>query len=136
MIGGIIFALASAIGGKVLADRKKKRFRNILYQTNDLIKEYVEGQYKLETRLIEQKEFISHALEEGSINENQFLILKHRIEDMQTLIEGKHQKGDIILEEKQAEEIRGIVSDGKITEREFAKIMTIIKKSTTEASRN
>ena len=55
---------------------------------------------------------------------------------MQALIEGKHQKGDIILADKHAEEIRGIISDGKITEREFTKIMTIIKKSSATASKN
>ncbi len=134
LIGGILVALASAIIGKILSNRKKQRFKNILYQTNDLIKEYVEGHYKLETRLIEQKELISHALEEGNINENQFLILKNRIEDMQSLIEIRHQKGDINLGDKQAEEIKNIISDRKITEREFSRIMSIIKKSTIQTT--
>jgi len=134
LIGGILIALASAIIGKILANRKKQRFKNILYQTNDLIKEYVEGQFKLETRLIEQKEFISQALEDGHINENQFLILKNRIEDMQALIEFHSGKGDIHLADQQADEIREIVSDGKITEREFSKIMSIIKKGVSGTS--
>ncbi len=134
LIGGILFALASAIIGKFLTDRTKQRFKNILYQTNDLIKEYVEDHYKLETRLLKQKDFISQALEEGKINENQFLILKNRIEDMQALIEFQHQKGDINLAGHQADEIRDIVSgDEKITEREFSRIMSIIKKSSATA---
>lgn len=134
LIGGILFALASAIVGKVLADRKKRRFKNILYQTNDLIKEYVEGHYKLENRLIEQKDFISQALEEGNINENQFLILKNRIEDMQALIEFQNQKGEVNLADNHTDEIREIISDGKITEREFSRIMNIIKKSASKAN--
>lgn len=135
LIGGIIFALTSAIFGKILAGRKKQRFKNILYQTNDLIKEYMEGHYKLETRLIEQKEFISHSLEKGNINENQFMILKNRIEDMQSLIESQLQKGDIDLADNQTEEIKNIISDGKITEREFSRIMSIIKKSASQPSK-
>ncbi len=132
LIGGIFIALASAIIGKVLADRKKRRFKNILYQTNDIIKEYVEGHYKLETKLIEQKEFISQALEEGNINENQFIILKNRIEDMQALIEFQNQKGDLELTDNHTDEIRSIISDGKVTEREFSRIMSIIKKSASQ----
>ncbi|MEQ9423739.1 MAG: PhnD/SsuA/transferrin family substrate-binding protein [Cyclobacteriaceae bacterium] len=131
LIGGVLIALISAIVGRLLANRKKRRFKNILYQTNDLIKEYVEGHYKLETKLIEQKDFISKALEEGHINENQFLILKHRIEDMQSIVEAHQKRGDIILKDDQTQEIKDIVKDGKITEREFSRIMTIIKKGAT-----
>ena len=136
LIGGILIAMASAVVGKILTDRKKQRFRNILYQTNDIIKEYVEGHYKLESRLIEQKEFISHALEEGNINENQFLILNNRIEDMQALIEFQHQKGDVTLAEQEAQEIKNMISDRKITEREFTRIMNIIKKGTSKTGAN
>lgn len=137
LIGGILFAMLSAVVGKILADRKKQRFKNILYQTNDLIKEYVEGHYKLEAKLIEQKDFIAQALEDGHINENQFLILKNRIEDMQNLIE-VHHKGEVQLADDQTDEIRDIIRDGKVTEKEFSRIMNIIKKgaSKTESKDN
>ena len=90
----------------------------------------------METRLIEQKEFISHALEEGHINENQFLILNNRIEDMQALLEHRGPKGDVILTEEHADEIKDIIRDGKVTEREFTKIMSIIKKGSSAPSSN
>ncbi len=125
---GALFAILSAVVGKVLTDRKKKRFKNILHQTNNLIKEYVDGHIKMETRLIEQKDTIGNALEDGHINENQFLILKHRIEDLQNLVD--FQRTDSInLSEKDQEEIREIISDGQIKEKEFSRIMAMLNKN-------
>ncbi len=128
LIGGIVVAIISAIIGKVVSDRKKKRFKNILYQTNNLIKEYVDGHYKLEAKLIDQKEKISEALEQGHINENQFLILKQRIEDMQNIVEIHHQ-GDVSITDNDANEISRMVKDGTVTEKDFSRIMSILSKS-------
>ena len=128
LIGGIVVAIISAIIGKVVNDRKKKRFKNILHQTNNLIKEYVDGHYKLEAKLIEQKDRISIALEEGHINENQFLILKQRIEDMQNIVDIHHQ-GDVKVTDEDAEEISNMVKDGTVTEKDFSRIMSILSKS-------
>ena len=128
LIGGIVVAIISAIIGKIVTSRKKKRFKNILTQTNSIIKEYIDGQYKLESRLIEQQDRISSALEEGHINENQFLILKQRIADMQNIVD-IHQKGDIKINDTDISEISDIVGDGTVTEKDFSRIMSILSKS-------
>ncbi len=133
LIGGGLIAILSAIVGKLLRSRKKKRFKNILYQTNNLIKEYVDGHYKMEANLIEQKERISEALEHGQVNENQFMILQRRIEDMQSLHEVR-QHGDVALDADDANEIADIVHDGIVTERDFSRIMNILRKSKTDNS--
>lgn len=128
LLGGILIALISAIVGRFISQRKKKRFKNILHETNSLIKEYVDGHFKLETKLMEQKDKISQALEKGIINENQFMILKHRIEDMQNIVDIQR-NGDVKVVEEDAEEIADIVKDGMVTEKEFSRIMTILSKS-------
>ncbi len=128
LIGGFIVAIISGIIGKVVADRKKKRFKNILDQTNNLITDYMDGHYKLEAKLIDQKERISQAFEDGHVNENQFLILKHRLDDIQNILD-VHQQGDVQLSEGSVDEISAIVKDGKVTEKEFNRILNILKKS-------
>ena len=127
LIGGIFVAIFSAIIGKIIRNKKKKQFKNILYQTNNLIKEYVGGHYKLEASLVEQKDRISIALEEGHVNENQFLILKQRIEDMQNIVDIHHQ-GESKVTEEEAGEIAKIVEDGTVTEKDFSRIMYILSK--------
>ena len=127
VILAILLASLSGVVGKVLTDRKKKRFRNILNQTNELIKEYVDGHLKLETRLIEQKDHIGNALDQGHINENQYLILKHRIEDLQNLVDFQR-SGEADLTEDDQSEITEIIQDGKVTEGDFSRIMGILNK--------
>jgi len=128
VILAVLLATVSGVVGKILTDRKKKRFRNILNQTNSLVKEYVDGHLKMETRLIEQKDTIGHALEEGHINENQFLILKHRIEDLQNLVDFQR-SGEANLSEDDQSEITDIITDGKVTEGDFSRIMAILNKN-------
>ncbi len=128
LIFGVAFALVSALIGRYLTKRKKERFKDLLYETNELIKELVQGQYEMETRIIEQREKIGTLLDNGSINENQFLILKNRISDVQNILDGMKPK-EIDLTPEQKEEFEKIVEDGKITEKEFLKILNILKKN-------
>ena len=127
VILAILLATLSGVVGKILTDRKKKRFRNILNQTNGLIKEYVDGHLKMETKLIEQKDHIGNALDQGHINENQYLILKHRIEDLQNLVDFQR-SGEAELSENDQSEITEIIKDGKVTEGDFSRIMGILSK--------
>ena len=124
---GLIMALISAIIGKMIANRKKKRFKDILHKTNDLIGEVIRDHYKMEIKLIEQKENVSAALENGHINENQFLILNQRIDDMQNMIEVRSQ-GEVKISDEEVAEISNIMKDDKVTERDFTRIMNIYEK--------
>ncbi|MCR9248808.1 MAG: PhnD/SsuA/transferrin family substrate-binding protein [bacterium] len=123
----VIGALISGIVGRYIQSKKKARFKDLLYRTNELIKEYVNGHYEMEAKIIEQKEYISALLDKGTINENQFLILKNRIADVQNLMDGV-EPHEIKLTEDQKNEIEEIVRDNKITEKEFLQIMNILKK--------
>ncbi len=123
----VIGALISGLVGRYIQSKKKARFKDILYGTNELIKEYVHGHYEMEAKIIEQKEKISALLDKGTINENQFLILKNRIQDVQNLMDGI-EPHEIQLTEDQKKNIEDIVKDNKITEKEFLQIMNILKK--------
>lgn len=121
---GIIFALITGALGFYYTFRKKRRFKNMLYQTNDLLKEYIEGKYIIENKIIEQKERINRSLEIGKINENQFLILRHRMEEIENIIEKrlldiKKLSPDIV------NKIDKILADGIITEKEYSQLMMI-----------
>ena len=122
---GFLLAIIIVAGGFYFTLRKKRRFRNMLYQTNDLLKNYIEGKYKIDNQVIEQKERINRSLESGRINENQFLILTHRIEEIETIIENRLTdiKG---LSPEIEKEIDKILKDGIITEKEYSKLMLIL----------
>lgn len=128
LILGVVFALISALFGRLYARRKQRRFKTILYETNELIKDFVNDHLKFEAKVIEQKEQISRLLENGTINENQFMILSKRIEEVSVLME-RVTPHDVHLTEDQKGEIEGIIEDGKITEKEFGRIMSILRRS-------
>ena len=124
---GIIVALITILISYLLSKRKHKRFRNMLYNSNDLLKDYIEGKFKIEARLIEQREAINRGLEVGHINENQFMILTTRLEDIRNVIENQQLKSEIHRPEVKSE-IDKILADGKITEKEYTRIMSLISK--------
>ena len=123
---GIIFAIITGLVGLYFTIRKKRRFRHMLYQINDLLKEHIEGKFKLETQIIEQKEVVSRALESGKINENQFLILNHRIDEIETIVNNISVDVTNVSPDTE-EEIEKILKDGIITEREYSRLMLILK---------
>jgi len=127
---GTFFGISVFLYTTLFTRRKKKRFKNILYSTNELIKSFVEGQYEIETKLIEQKESIRTALESGNINENQFMILNHRLEELEGMFTYRKLEKRPVSEEE-VTEIAEIVKDGAVTEREFTRIMKILKSKKT-----
>lgn len=122
---GILLAILIVMGSFYFTFRKKRRFRHMLYQTNDLLKNYIEGKYKIDNQVIEQKERVNRSLESGRINENQFLILKQRIEEIETIIESRLSdvKG---LSPDIKKEIAKILKDGIITEKEYSRLMLML----------
>lgn len=124
---GLIVVVFSFIFGVAMNRYKHKRFTNMLHKSNDLLKDYIEGKYKIESRLLEQRDLINRGLEEGHFSENQFLILKNRLEDIQNIIENQNIKQEIHRPEIKTE-IDKILEDGKITEKEYSRIMSIISK--------
>lgn len=125
---GTFFGIAFAIYTTLYTRKKKKKFKAILYDTNNLLKKFIDGQIEMETKVIQQKEDIRVSLERGIITENQYLILNHRLEELEQIFEQRQRmKGDIAITEMEAEEISEIVQDGKVTEKEFSRILNILR---------
>lgn len=125
---GTFFGITFAIFTTLFARRKKKRFQSILNDTNSLLKKFIEGQIEMEAKVIQQKEDIRVSLEKGIITENQYLILNHRLEELEQIFEQRQKiRGDIAITEAEAKEIAAIVQDGKVTEKEFSRILSILR---------
>ena len=125
---GLLVAVLTIAAGSFFTGRKKRRFRAMLYESNDLLREYIEGRQRIDNKLLDQKEKINRSLEKGIIDENQFLILKHRLEDIDRVIDtylGKHE----VIPEHLSRELDHILKDGTITEKEFTRIIDLVKKS-------
>lgn len=124
---GLLVALITGVFGYVLLRYKHRRFKNILYKSNNLLMEFIEGKYRIDVRLDEHIEFINTALEKGYISENQFMILKNRIDDIQNIIENKNVKEEL-SNPTIKNEIQKILEDGKITEKEYTKLILLLSK--------
>ncbi|MEM7374322.1 MAG: PhnD/SsuA/transferrin family substrate-binding protein [Bacteroidota bacterium] len=125
---GLLVAVLTLGIGSFFTGRKKRRFRAMLYESNDLLREYIEGKQRIEGRLLDQEAKINRSLEKGIIDENQFLILKHRLEDIDHVIQKYLGKQESIPPQL-AEELNNILEDGTITEKEFTRIISLVKKS-------
>ena len=131
---GLVVAFLTVAIGSYFAGRKKKRFKDILYGANDILRLHIEGNGDVQVRLMKKKEKINRSLEKGFINENQFLILMHRLDDIDYVI------NTYLVDKKELpayvmDEIRQILSDGKITEREYSQMVSLIKTAARDQSK-
>lgn len=123
---GLVVAMISVAVGSFFTRRKHRRFRRMLGESNELLKEYIDGKYKLDNKVIESKQKLTKYLEKGYISENQFLILKNRLEDIHQVINVLLVNSETVPETVR-EQVREIIKDGVITEREYAELMKLVK---------
>jgi len=123
---GLVVTLIGVVVGGFLTRRKQKRFRILLYESNQLLLEYIKGRYKLDNEIIAHKEKLNLFLERGFITENQYLILKHRVEDIHILI-NEILKASEDLDDDIKSEVQEIIKDGVMTEKEYARLMALIQ---------
>ena len=83
LIGGALIAITSAILGWYFNTRKKRRFKSMLTKTNQVLTNFYQERIKQDQNITELKEIFAKELENGSITENQFLILKHKISEIE-----------------------------------------------------
>ncbi len=110
LIVGVLIAIATGFVGWILNKRKKKRFQNMLTQTNHLLKSYYEDKIKLDQQLDELKDTIGTELEKGYITENQFLILKHKLDEVEQNVRDKKTS----LQKESNEQINDLLKDSGI----------------------
>ena len=89
LIVGVLLAIFSGFVGWIFNKRKKRRFQNMLTETNLLLKSYYDDKIKLDQKLDELKDTIGNELERGYITENQFLILKQKLDEVELNVRNK-----------------------------------------------
>lgn len=123
---GLLVALVTVMLTTYFANIKKKRFRNMLNESNQLLLGYIEGKYKLDHKVLEQKDKSSKLLQKGHINENQFLILQKRLDEIHNIVQSLLLNTDRVPENIRFE-VQEIIKDGIITETEYTRLMAIMR---------
>ncbi|MEM6804692.1 MAG: hypothetical protein AAF696_25065, partial [Bacteroidota bacterium] len=132
---GLLVAFISLALGSYFSTRRKRRFQQILRNSNTLLLHYLVKKENVDSKLLAKKEKIHKVLQKGLIAENQFLILNKRIEDIERLIHEdfpEHKRRD----KKVQEELDEICSNGIITEKEFSRILILSRKQQGRGSKS
>ncbi|MDW3647962.1 MAG: PhnD/SsuA/transferrin family substrate-binding protein [Bacteroidia bacterium] len=124
---GLLVAFISVAVGSYFSTARKRRFQSYQRQANDLLLHFWVDKANVDPKLISLKEKIHASLQKTRINENQFLILNKRIDDIERIIheDFPHHKK---LNKTVKDELDEICSNGVITEKEFSRIMTLTRK--------
>jgi len=124
---GLLVAFISVAVGSYFSNTRKRRFQSYQRQANDLLLHFWVDKANVDAKLISLKEEIHTSLQKTRINENQFLILNKRIDDIERIIheDFPHHKQ---LPKIVKDELDEICSNGVITEKEFSRIMTLTRK--------
>ena len=93
LIVSVSVAATSGLLTWYFSTRKKRNFKKVLRDASQLLEAYVEDSNRTKTSLIEMKDMSSQMLEKGEITENQFLIIKHRLDEIEQQIKEQHLKG-------------------------------------------
>ncbi len=119
---GLLAALITAAAGTFFSYRKKKRFRQMLHQANHILKEHFEGK-EIDKNLSELKLQISELFEKHYIKEQHYQFLKEKINEIKGIISQRSQISDSLKVE-----IERITSDGKITEKEYNRLINLLER--------
>ncbi|MEM7658419.1 MAG: PhnD/SsuA/transferrin family substrate-binding protein [Bacteroidota bacterium] len=125
---GLIVAFISSAVGSFFSGRKKKRFRSMLHESNLLLREYIADQTRIDNKIVLMQEKINESLSKGYVDENQFLILKQRLEDIDNVIRNFMVRQEPMPGEV-SKEIAKILESDVISERQFTRIISLVKKA-------
>lgn len=93
LLVSICLAATSGLITWYFSTRKKRNFKKVLRDANQLLEAYVQDSNRMKTSMIEIKDAASQMLENGEITENQFLIIKHRLDEIEQQIREQQLKG-------------------------------------------
>ncbi|MEM7509753.1 MAG: PhnD/SsuA/transferrin family substrate-binding protein [Bacteroidota bacterium] len=126
-VTGLVIALLSVLTGSYLAHRKRRLFKRMMLEANESLRSYVNQEGNPEANLLELQDRASKSLEKAMIEENQFLILKHRLTDIGMIIhrldETKEESKDEVLSM-----LTNILRSDQIREKDVAHILSIVRK--------
>lgn len=133
VIVGIVALLAMGIGSAVgvwLRKRKRRRFSDLLSKIDDVYGSYKTHPRKCETELEKIRAEVDEDLKRSTIDENNYSILKDRLDEIMQEIRGEVLRSQVQDLPKDMElRIKDMLIDGKITKTEYDKFMKAVKGS-------
>lgn len=133
VIIAIIGLVALGCGSGYATYRRKKkrgRFSELLEELDEIYRSFKTHPHKCETELEKMKAVINEDLKGSVIDENNYSILKGRIDELITEIRSESLQSQVQDLPKDIEiRIKDMLIDGKITRDEYDKILPIIKGS-------
>ncbi|UCE74641.1 MAG: hypothetical protein JSV56_02780 [Methanomassiliicoccales archaeon] len=129
IVGLVAIGCGSAFG---LYRRKKKhgRFSELLTKLDQIYGSYKLNPQRCETELERMKSTINEDLKRSTIDENNYSILKTRIDEILAEIRSQAMKTQVSELPKDIElKIKDMLIDGKLTREEYDKILPVIKGS-------
>jgi hypothetical protein len=128
---GILIIIAGSAFGVYRRRKKQGRFSDLLTKLDDVYGTYKMSPKRCETELEKMKVTINEDLKKGVIDENNYTILKNRIDEILGEIRSEAIRSEVSVLPKDIElKIKDMLIDGKITREEYDKILPAIKGST------
>jgi hypothetical protein len=134
VIIGIIALIGMAVGsavGMYIRKRKRKRFSDLLTNIDEVYGSYKMHPRKCERELEKIKSEVDSDLKANVIDENNYTILKDRINEINQEIRAETMRSKVSDLPKDMElRIKDMLIDGKISKSEYSKFMKALKGST------
>lgn len=129
-IVGLVAILAGSAYGVYYRRKKLGRFSELLTRLDDVYGSYKMNPKRCETELEKMKATINEDLKKGVIDENNYTILKNRIDEILGEIRSEALRSQVPQLPKDIElKIKDMLIDGEISREEYDKIMPVIKGS-------
>jgi len=132
IVGLLALVGMAGVGGYGIYQRRKKRgrFSELLTRLDDIYRSFKTNPHKCEIELEKVRGIISEDLKHSIIDENNYNILKDRIDEIMQEIRSETLLAEVRDMPKDIEiKIKDMLIDGKITRAEYDKILPIIKGS-------
>lgn len=133
VIIGLIALIGMGAGSGIglwMRKKKRNRFSELLTQLDDIYSSYKMNPTKCETKLNKVRSVIKEDLKQNAIDENNYSILKDRIDEIVTEIRGATLRSQVDELPKDIElRVKDMLIDGKINRSEYKKFMKALKGS-------
>jgi len=118
---GICIGMLTILITGLFQIQKQRRFKKMLLQANNLLKDYFEGKETSE-KISDLRATIGHFLETHSIKEIQYNVLSNKISEIQNIIDSKY-----TLSDELKNDVEDIIADNIITEKEYHHLIHLMR---------
>lgn len=120
---GLAVAFITILLTTFFQNRKHKRFKNMLSSANGILKDHFEGK-EIESRIVSLRADLGLLLENHQIKEIQYNLLVNKLSEIQNVVSKQN-----TISQHIKDEIEKIIADGKISEKEYQRLIWLINKN-------